>query len=170
MPDFFAEPAVCNTGPLLALYRVRQLGLLSKLLPEIIVPCEVLDEIVLAPYADARALARELFRFSVADGHVPRDPMLAAELDVGETAVIATAHLRGLRNLIIDERKGRRIAGVAYGFRVKGTAGILPAAKQRGLIAEIRPLLEAMRSAGYYLSTGLIDEWRKSCCVRLPTR
>ena len=63
MPDFFSQPAVCNTGPLLGLYRVRQLDLLTKLLPEVIVPREVAEEIVLAPHADAAALAKELARF-----------------------------------------------------------------------------------------------------------
>jgi hypothetical protein len=35
MPDFFGQPVVCNTGPLLALYRVSQLALLAKLIPQV---------------------------------------------------------------------------------------------------------------------------------------
>lgn len=158
MPDFFSHPAVCNTGPLLGLYRVRQLGLLSTLFPELVVPREVAEEIVLAPHGDAAALAKELARFTVLERYADPDPLLATELDHGEAAVILTAQARGLRHIIMDERKGRRLASVVYGFEVKGTAGLLLAAKQRGLIDEIRPLLEGMRAQGYFLSTRLINE------------
>ena len=84
MPDFFDQPAVCNTGPLLGLYRVGQLGLLSKLLPSVVVPREVAEEIVLAPHAAAPALKGELARFTVLDAYAVPDLLLTAELDRGE--------------------------------------------------------------------------------------
>jgi len=65
MPDFFTQAVVCNTGPLLGLSRVNQLELLAKLFPQVLIPREVADEIILAPHADAKALARELLRFTV---------------------------------------------------------------------------------------------------------
>jgi uncharacterized protein len=158
MPDFFSQPAICNTGPLLGLYRVRQLELLTKLLPEVILPREVAEEIVLAPHADAAALRGELARFTVLDTYAQPDPLLAAELDSGEAAVIANAKARGLRHVIMDERKGRRIASVGFNLQVKGTGGLLLAAKQRGFVQEIRPLLEGMKAQGHFLSTRLMNE------------
>ena len=148
MPDFFSQPAVCNTGPLLGLYRVRQLDLLIRLLPEVIVPREVAEEIVLAPHTDAAALAKELARLTVLERYAEPDLLLAAELDRGEAAVIVTARERGLRHLIMDERKGRRIASIVYGFQVKGAGGLLLAAKQRGLIGEIRSSWSCSSSSG----------------------
>lgn len=158
MPDFFSQPVVCNTGPLLGLSRVNQLELLAKLFPQVILPREVAHEITETPHADAAALARELSRFTVLETAAAPEPLLLAELDRGEAAVIATAAARGLSHAIMDERKGRRIATLVYGLQVKGTGGLLVAAKQRGLITAVRPLLEGMKAKGYFLSARLMEE------------
>jgi len=71
MPDFFSGPVVCNTGPILGLFRVGQAGLLPRLFPQIWVPRAVVNELVLAPYADAARLRQELAGFSIADTEVP---------------------------------------------------------------------------------------------------
>jgi uncharacterized protein len=158
MPNFFASPVVCNTGPLLGLYRIDQIKLLSKLFPEVIIPREVRDEIVETPYADAGAIARELTPFKVLTQPAVPDPMLSAELDHGEAAVLTVARSLGVPRVILDERKGRRVATLVYGFQVKGTAGLLLAAKKRGFISQIGPLLQEMRANGYFLSNRLIEE------------
>ena len=158
MLDFFTQPVVCNTGPLLGLSRVNQLGLLVRLFPQVLIPREVADEIILAPHADADALKRELSQFTVLDAAAAPEPLLLAELDRGEAAVIAVARAHGLPHVIMDERKGRRIASLVYGLQVKGTGGLLVAAKQRGLIPKVRPLLEGMKAQGYFLSPRLMDE------------
>lgn len=43
-----------------------------------------------------------------------------------------------------------------------GTGGMLVAAKRRGLIAAVRPLLEGMSAAGYHFGPVLVAE-----CLRL---
>ncbi|NLN83600.1 MAG: DUF3368 domain-containing protein [Firmicutes bacterium] len=45
--------------------------------------------------------------------------------------------------IIIDERKARRIAK-DIGLNVTGTLGILVEAKQRGLVKELKPLLDKL--------------------------
>jgi predicted nucleic acid-binding protein len=40
---------------------------------------------------------------------------------------------------------------------VIGTVGVLVIARERGLIPALAPLLEALRSSGYYLSEKLIQ-------------
>ena len=72
--------------------------------------------------------------------------------------MIATAVSQGLSGVVIDERKGRRVAGLVYHLKVKGTAGLLLVAKQRGLITEIRPIIEGMKAKGYFLSSRLMQE------------
>lgn len=162
MADFFDQPVVCNTGPLLGLSRVDQIGILGRLFPEVIIPAEVMDELLAAPHADHTALSTALSSYTVLQTPSSPEPLLLAELDRGEAAVIATAASRGLGGVIIDERKGRRVARMAYHLRVKGTAGLLLAAKQRGFITEIRPLIEGMKAKGYFLSARLMQE-----CLRL---
>lgn len=85
------------------------------------------------------------------------DPLLAAELGSGEAAAIAIAYAAGAQ-LLLDDRKARRIAMGAYRLRVIGSAGLLVTAKRAGLVPAVRPLLDAMVSRGYYLSQRLVEE------------
>jgi hypothetical protein len=57
--------------------------------------------------------------------------------------------------LLIDEQRGRNIA-TARGVTVLGSLRILIEAKRRGLIDRAQPLLEAMRSAGYWIDEELL--------------
>lgn len=58
----------------------------------------------------------------------------------------------------MDERKGRRVASLIYRLPVIGTGGLLVAAKQRGLIGAVRPMLEQMQAGGYHLGSALVAE------------
>lgn len=53
--------------------------------------------------------------------------------------------------LLIDDKAGRRVA-TELGIPVAGAVGILLQAKQNGQIAEVRPLLNLMRTNGYWIS------------------
>ena len=53
------------------------------------------------------------------------DTWLASVLDAGEAATIALALRENPRFVLIDERKGRRIADHIYRLPLIGTAGIL---------------------------------------------
>lgn len=63
--------------------------------------------------------------------------------------------------MLLDDRKARRIAAMAYGLEVRGTCGLLMAAKERRLISTVRPVLELMRQNGYFIGPELMAE-----CVR----
>lgn len=158
MSDFFRQPVVSNTGPLLGLSRIGQMGLVARLFPEVIVPPEVVDELLQTPHADVADIRRQLVHFTQATATFPPDALLQAQLDPGEAAVICLASQRGLLPVLMDERKGRRVASLIYQLPVIGTAGLLVAAKQRGLIDAVRPMLEHMQAAGYYLGPVLVAE------------
>lgn len=158
MADFFEQPIVSNTGPLLGLSRIGQLGLVGEMFPEVIVPQEVVDELLLTPHPDANDLGLQLLRFTRPSPSPSADPLLQAQLDPGEAAVISLAVQRGHLPVLMDERKGRRIASAIYHLPVIGTGGLLVAAKHRGLVKAIRPLLEQMQSAGYHLGPTLVAE------------
>lgn len=151
-------PIVCNAGPLIALSIVNQLGLLEKLYRRVVVPDAVVREVVGAGVG--RIGAAELDAASwiemIVTGASP-EPLLATELGPGEAAVIATAQRFQARLVLIDERRARRVAEQVYGLRVKGSAGILVAAKRAGLITQVRPFLESMSREGYFLSSRLIE-------------
>ena len=60
--------------------------------------------------------------------------------------------------LLTNDQKARRRAE-ALGVQVIGSLGILAAAKQLGLIPEVKPLAFAMRDAGIYLSNDTINQF-----------
>jgi uncharacterized protein len=145
------ERVVCNTGPVLALSRVSRLDLLATVFPALVVPTAVRDELRMGLTASESRLAEWLQQVSVQEpGSLP-DVFLAAELDAGEAAVITLARESGA-GVVMDERKGRRIAAMAYGLHVVGTGRILLEAKERGLVNHVKPLVEEMHAAGYFLS------------------
>jgi uncharacterized protein len=158
MPDFFSGPVVCNTGPILGLFRVGRVDLLPRLFPRVLVPRAVVNELLLAPFADVAELQRELGAFSIVDLPSQPDPLLLTELDAGEAAVITLARSMGGAGIVMDERKGRRVARLVYGLPVKGTCGLLVAAKHRGLVSTVKPLLAGMRAKGYFLGSQLVAE------------
>jgi uncharacterized protein len=148
---------VCNAGPLIALAGIQMLPLLQKLHPRVLLADAVYHELTNSerfagqtglfnlPWLEKRKVAALL------------DPLLSAELGPGEAETIALAVQTGAERVLIDERKGRRFAELVYHLKVTGTGGILLAAKQAGLVNEIRPLMTQMRDNGYFLSARLID-------------
>jgi len=86
------------------------------------------------------------------------DPMLTAMLDEGEAAVIALAGAQGISHVLIDERKGRRIARKIYGLTVWGTARVLIEAKLSGLLPTVRDELLTLQKHGYWLGDDVMSE------------
>jgi predicted nucleic acid-binding protein len=58
--------------------------------------------------------------------------------------------------LILDEQPARRLA-VSLGLNVIGTIGILLAAKEQGLLTEIRPELDRLLSVRFFMDQELYD-------------
>ena len=63
---------------------------------------------------------------------------------------------------LLDERQGRLVAQ-GMGVPVIGSIGILIAAKTRGDIAEIAPMLAALRASGLWLSDALVTRVLVAC-------
>ena len=87
------------------------------------------------------------------------DPELTAAfsliVDAGESEAIALAVRAPSSLLIMDDRRGRRLA-LDRGLRVKGTVGLLVLAKQRGLVPAVRPLLAALEFVGIFVTPQLL--------------
>lgn len=154
---------VADTGPLIALGRVGYLQLLQALYREIFIPPAVHTELRLG---SERPGAEQLVS-AMAQGWLQvRKPSavtaqslsgLALLLDPGEAEAIVLAEEMACRFLLIDERKGRAVAR-RRGVQVVGTAGLLLAAKRRGFVDEVLPIVRQLEKAGYRLSKALIKE------------
>jgi uncharacterized protein len=80
---------------------------------------------------------------------------LSNELDIGEAEAIALAVEIQANQILIDERRGRLVA-TRLNLRYLGVLGILVEAKSQGLIAEVKPLLDALvNEAGFWVAESL---------------
>lgn len=151
-----AEVAVINASPLIFLARSRHLELLQGFAETVWVPAPVANEIARRGRQDITALAIENTAWLIAQP-VPDIPSVILEwrLGAGESATLALAQAHSLE-AIIDDLAGRKCAA-SLGIPVRGTLGIVLAAKQRGLIAAARPVIEDMMSAGLYLSRRVLE-------------
>ncbi len=90
----------------------------------------------------------------------PADVGMVAALrllvDPGESEAIVLAYEKGLR-IILDDRKAREVAQ-RLGVPVTGTVGPLLKAKQEGVIAAVRPLLDALDANHFRISDALRAE------------
>lgn len=141
--------------------RSELLGLLQTITGEILVP-----NVVFAECTDIRPRpgASRLMDAAVAgvirvesDLTVPKIPELAdiTSLHAGEIAALNLARHLGCP-VLMDDALGRKVA-VRQGVAVIGSAGILLAAKERGLVDQISPILTMWASWGYFLAPSLLD-------------
>lgn len=90
----------------------------------------------------------------------PSDVGMVAALrllvDPGESEAIVLAYEKGLR-IILNDRKAREVAQ-RLGVPVTGTVGLLIKAKQEGVIAAVRPLLDALDANHFRISDALRAE------------
>ena len=153
-----SDVVVTNTGPLIALATVRQLALLGQMYGSVLVPEGVFQEVTARGQHRPGAVELASAPWAVRSALLaPPDPFLAGNLGRGEAEAITLAAQRGARWILMDDRRARRIAELAYRLQVKGVAGILVAAKRRGLVSEIAPLLTGMQAAGYYVSQTVVE-------------
>jgi len=121
---------ISDTSPILNLSAIGKLGLLRDLYAEIVVPPAVQAE-----------LSRN-----------------GTDLDPLWMRVVAAQNqndVAALREQLVDEKRGRRIA-IERGLEVTGLLGVLAEAKARSLITKCQPLLDDMiRIAGFWIGDDL---------------
>ncbi len=154
---------VADAGPLIALARVQRLGLLQTLYHSVLIPPAVHDELGIRSGRPAalrlkRALDQGWLQVRPLSADAAKSlPELMRILDAGEAEAILLAEHVGCQFLLIDDRRGRRVAK-RRGIPVVGVAGMLLAAKQRGLIDATLPILQELAREGYRLSPALVGE------------
>jgi predicted nucleic acid-binding protein len=143
---------VSDTSPLTALLTVNESEILPRLFSEVIVPRAVWEEL----RRGHDALPDWLQMREVSDKQ--ETTRLSALVDQGEAEAIELAKELHADRLLIDERKGRKLAA-HEGVPVIGLLGIVLLAKRKGLVPSARQLMAALRSdAGVYLADDLLDK------------
>jgi uncharacterized protein len=147
---------VSDTSPLTALLSVSEADILPKLFGDVIIPEVVRDEL-LRYHASLPAWLRAKAVKDTAEA-----VRLAQTVDIGEAEAIALAKELQADLLLIDERKGRRLA-VQEQLPVIGLLGVVLLAKRRALTRSARALLQRLEcDAGIYISEHIRDQALKS--------
>ncbi len=142
---------VSDTSPITALLAVEHPELLKQLFGEVIIPNAVETEL-LRTHSNLPAWLRVQSLQNSAKAN-----LYAHSVDRGEAEAIALAEELHADHLLIDERKGRRLAQ-QHGVPVVGLLGVVLLAKRAKLIPSARTLLEELDDrAGIYLSDELKD-------------
>ena len=149
---------VINTSPSIHLHAVLPggLALLPRLIGEVVVPFEIGQELAAGIQRDDTwHRMQNVPGITLRSSPVRLHPLLRAQLDAGEAAVIQTALDEGIPTVILDERKARRIA-LAMGLSVTGTLGILVQAKLSGHLPSGRDAVQTLRQRGIWLDETLL--------------
>lgn len=147
---------------MLNLAAVGQLDLLRKLYAEVLIPPMVASEL----NRNGFPVSASTFPVSASTWirvTAPRDleavSILMRKLDPGESEAIALALEQRADLLLIDERRGWRIA-MEKGIPSIALLGVLAEAKSRGVIHLCRPILDEMRRcAGFWIGKELRSKY-----------
>jgi predicted nucleic acid-binding protein len=146
---------VSNSSPLIYLAALGDFELLRILFDEITIPQAVFEEVVIA--GSQYPVAREVLAAQGTWMHV-QIPQNVAQvenfqgmgLDPGESAVLALAQQVHADGLLLDDADAIHSA-TRLSLNVIRTPGVFRMAKEKGLISAVRPKLDALRKAGFWL-------------------
>jgi len=143
---------VSDSTILIILFDLNRLELLSNLFPKVIIPLSVYDEISVKK---AIVLPNFMEVQEVKTSEILE--MLKQVLDLGESEAIALALKVGSK-LIIDEKKGRKIA-MRQGLEIIGLLGIVYLNIKKGFLSktEAKTFLNDALVHGYRINQKLIE-------------
>lgn len=141
-------PAVSNTSCLIALEVIGRLDLLADQYRSLLIPPAVAHEwgVPTPPWITVLGVQNQT-----------AVQVLRLHLGHGEAEAIVLSLEVAAQRLILDDQRARNIAA-SLGVQVTGTLGIVLRAKQVGLIPLVRPLLEDLDQAGFWLSPSLVQQ------------
>jgi predicted nucleic acid-binding protein len=149
---------VCNTGPIIALTGIRKLDIMKSLYDKVYLPEAVNQEIIKGgKFLTGLDEYMKIDWLHIVALKETADPLLTNVLDNGESAVIQVAREKGIASILMDERKGRRIAREIYGLKVMGTARLLIDAKRANILTNVEELFLQMRNNGYWIHDDIIE-------------
>ena len=150
--------AVADASFLIGLCLISKWELLAQMVERLYVAPAVWEEVVVR--GQGRPGAREMEQAGFIERRAIKDKqavkMLQVFLGSGEAESLVLAQEVRCSLVFVDDLKARKAAQEA-GLKTVGVAGFLLAAKQKGLVREIRSLLEALQQQDFRLSRVLVE-------------
>ncbi len=139
---------VSNFSVIVAFAKIGRLDILKKLFKEVLVPRSVWFEATVKDKPGSENISRAGF-IRVKEVHDGRLVSLLEEfIDQDEAEAIVLALESGADLLLADDGDDRRLAE-RLGLRVMGTLGVLALAKYRGIIPEVKPIIDELTKKGF---------------------
>lgn len=154
---------VSDTTPIISFIKIGRLDLLEKLFVDVLVPEAVFRELTAneAFKEEAEIVKNASFiKIQPIKNKQALEILQATSgLDDGESEAIVLSGEQNSDVLIIDERKGRKVAK-KLGIKITGTLGILVQSCNENLISsdEIKSYLETLKNSNIRLSDKLIED------------
>ena len=147
---------VPDSSALITLARIGQLGLLRELAETVHIPEGVYEEVVRhgqtklgsSEVSEAQWILQERVKDWAGVNR------LMGRVGRGEAEAIMLAQELQADFVILDDATARAVAE-GEGRTVLGLLGLLIYAKERGLVSAIKPIVDAMLSAGFYIDREL---------------
>lgn len=139
---------ISDTSCLIVLSKINALDILRKMFGEIWITQEVSNEF-------GENLPEWFIVKTAKNAHIEK--ILKLNLDRGEASSMALCLEQDNALLIIDERKGRKIAK-DLGIHIIGTIGIILLAEKSGIITHLEDIIEQLENTDFRISPVLKAE------------
>lgn len=145
---------VADCSALVALAVCDSLNLLERLFDSVVVPEAVYHEATQPDKKQAQAL-KIFLQGKVRQVNMQNYVFLDAYADAGETEAMLLYKQLAADKLLIDDKRGRKVAKINQ-ISTIGSLGVLLTAKEKGLVVEVAPLLRKIEQSDSYLSPNLL--------------
>lgn len=154
---------ISDTTPIISLIKINRLDLLEKLFEEVLIPEAVYRELTTNALFENEAKIVKTSSFLKTSSVQNRKSLQLLQavsgLDDGESEAIVLADELKSDVLIMDERKGRKVAE-KLGIKITGTVGVLLQSYSENMISsdEIKTYLDQLKNSNIRLSESLIQK------------
>jgi len=146
---------VADASALIALSACDSLHLLEALFGNVIVPEAVFLEVAGTNKPQSERL-RNYLQGKVRTVNMDHFVYLDAFADAGETQAMLLYKEVAADYLLIDDKRGRKVAQINQ-IKTIGSLGVLLQAKHAGLISHIAPLITQINASPVFMGAGLIQ-------------
>lgn len=146
---------VADASALIALSACDSLALLEELFGTVLVPQAVFLEVAAVDKPQSDRL-RSYLQGKVRAVDMQRFVYLDAYADAGETQAMLLYKELAADYLLIDDKRGRKVAKINQ-IKTVGSLGVLLQAKRAGMISRIAPLIEQIAASPVFMSESLIQ-------------
>lgn len=145
---------IVDTSCLIILSKIGKIDCLKGLFREILIPQSVFNE-----FGETIPDFIEVYQEPIDINILQRSP---TSLDKGESEVIALAIEKKAEGVVIDEKKGRKVAK-RMGLKVIGTLGLLALANTKGIVEDIEQVIKDVKDQGFFISDKHLEDIRQKC-------